>query len=63
VRECPQLSPPLPRWAGLGHRRQQDAVNRLERLRRKKRRTEQDQAEIDSITGELGVARTAVDVV
>jgi hypothetical protein len=58
VRECPQLSPPLPRWLGTRHRHQQDAINLRERLRHKKKLSERDQAELDRINHEL-----AVDVV
>jgi hypothetical protein len=62
VRECPQLGPPVPTWRGVGHREQQNSVNRLERLRRKKRRDERDQAEIDHIGRELGLTPN-VDVI
>ena len=48
VRERPGLSAPLPTWAGIGQQQQQqNAVHRLERLRRKKG---SDQAEIDRLS-------------
>lgn len=59
----PEVAAPLPRWAGIGQRKQQDAVARREQLRRKPRRTDQDQAEIDRINLEVGgVNPTKVEV-
>jgi hypothetical protein len=49
VRETPEVEPPLPRWAGLQHREQQDNVSRFEKLRRRKRRTDDEQAELDRL--------------
>ncbi len=34
VQETPEVPAPLPRWAGLEHRKQQDNANRSERDRR-----------------------------
>jgi hypothetical protein len=50
--QTPELEPPLPRWAGLEHRKQQDAVGRFEMLRRGKRLTPAEQAEFDRLNQE-----------
>ena len=35
IQETPEVPPPLPRWAGLAHRQQQDQANRIEQQRRR----------------------------
>lgn len=49
IREAPEVAPPLPRWAGLEQRQQHDRTHRLLQLRRRKRPTDDEQAEIDRL--------------
>jgi hypothetical protein len=44
IAETPEVPAPLPRWAGLEHRQQQDNVNRIERQRRRGELSADDQA-------------------
>jgi chromosome segregation ATPase len=44
VRETPEVPAPLPRWAGLEHRREQDNANRIEQRRRRGELSAADQA-------------------
>jgi hypothetical protein len=48
-RQATKLEPPTPRWSGLQLREQQDNLSRFERLPRRKRLTEDEQAEIDRL--------------
>jgi hypothetical protein len=44
IQETPEVPPPLPRWAGLNHREQQDYANRIEQRRRRGELSPDDQA-------------------
>jgi hypothetical protein len=44
VREKPEVPAPLPRWAGLEHRREQDNANWIEQRRRSGELSADDQA-------------------
>jgi hypothetical protein len=44
IRETPEVPAPLPRWAGLEHRREQDNAARIERRRRSGELSPDDQA-------------------
>jgi hypothetical protein len=50
VSETPEVEVPLPRWAGLQQRQLQDNATRFEKLRRKKRPTADEQAELDRLS-------------
>jgi hypothetical protein len=63
VRETPEIPAPLPRWAGVEHRRQQDNLSRFEKLRRRKRLTRPEQDELDRINRELGRSAPRAEVV
>jgi hypothetical protein len=63
VRETPEIPAPLPRWAGVEHRRQQDNLSRFEKLRRRKRLTQPEQDELDRINRELGRSAPRAEVV
>jgi len=60
--QTPELEPPLPRWHGLQHRQHQDAVSRREKLRRKRKLDDNDQAEIDRINLMLDINPVNVEV-
>jgi hypothetical protein len=62
TRAVPEVPAPLPRWAGIQQREQQDKLSRLSKLRRSKRITAKDQAEIDRISADLGVTQSIVEV-
>jgi hypothetical protein len=49
-RQATKLEPPLPRWGGLQLREQQDTLSRFEKLRRRKRLTEDEQAEMERLS-------------
>jgi hypothetical protein len=49
-RQATKLEPPLPRWGGLQLREQQDNLSRFEKLRRRKRLTEDEQAEMERLS-------------
>ena len=49
-RQATKLEPPTPRWSGLQLREQQDNLSRFEKLRRRKRLTEAEQAEMDRLS-------------
>jgi hypothetical protein len=44
VRETPEVPPPLPRWAGLTHRQEQDNAAHIEQARRRGELSADDQA-------------------
>jgi hypothetical protein len=46
IHETPEIPPPLPRWAGLDDRREQDNANRIERQRRRGELSTDDQAKL-----------------
>jgi hypothetical protein len=49
VEETPEVEPPLPRWAGLQQRQQQDATHRRIGLLRRKKLTQPEQEELDRL--------------
>ena len=49
-RQATKLEPPTPRWSGLQLREQQDNLSRYEKLRRRKRLTEDEQAEMERLS-------------
>jgi hypothetical protein len=49
-RQATKLEPPTPRWSGLQLREQQDNLSRFEKLRRRKRLTEDEQAEMERLS-------------
>jgi hypothetical protein len=49
-RQATKLEPPTPRWSGLRLREQQDNLSRFEKLRRRKRLTEDEQAEMERLS-------------
>jgi hypothetical protein len=44
TQETPEVPPPLPRWAGVTHRQQEDHANRIEQQRRRGELSADDQA-------------------
>ena len=44
IQETPEVPPPLPRWAGLNHRQEQDNAARVERQRRRGELSADDRA-------------------
>ena len=61
--DVPEYPPPLPRWQGLDHRRVEDITARRLQLQRRKKRTADEQAELDAINRELGVKPSEVEVI
>jgi hypothetical protein len=57
-RQATKLEPPTPRWSGLQLREQQDSLSRFERLRRRKRLTEDERAEMDRLRRNVTVPTT-----
>jgi hypothetical protein len=62
VVEVPECPPPFPRWRGLDQRAQQDHIGRLEKLRRKRNLTPEEEQELDRINRELGASAPSVEV-
>jgi hypothetical protein len=56
IREAPEVQPPLPRWAGLQHRQQQNAIHRRAGLLRRKKRSPEEEAELERLNQERVIA-------
>jgi excisionase family DNA binding protein len=62
VAAAPECPPPLPRWQGLDHRRAEDTTARRLQLQRRKKRTADEEAELDRLNRELGLSLPRVEV-
>jgi hypothetical protein len=63
VADVSEVPPPLPSWWGLDHRRTEDAKARRLQLHRRRKRTADENAELDRINRELGVSAPRAGVV
>jgi hypothetical protein len=62
VAAAPECPPPLPRWQGLDHRRAEDTTARRLQLQRRKKRTADEDAELDRLNREIGATLPRVEV-